>query len=146
MDGDIEVTGSVTWLRAKTAGGTITLRGDGRDVALSSVSGGVTASGTYERGRFESVTGDIRFDGGVEPGGALTFDSHSGAVELRVPRTLGADYDISTISGTIQNELTAARPVAASDMRGRELGLSTGGGGAQITIRTFKGTVALRPR
>lgn len=146
MDGRIDIDGAVAWVRAKTAGGPITLRGNGEDVALTSVSGDVTASGTYARGRFETVTGGIRFDGGVEPAGALSFDSHSGAVELRVPRMLGADYDVSTISGTIVNELTAARPVAARDMRARELGFTTGSGGAHVAIRTFKGTVVLRPR
>jgi hypothetical protein len=146
MDGDVEISGDVAWLRAKTAGGAITLRGNGEDVGLTSVSGAVAATGSYARGRFETVTGDIHFDGTVEPTGALTFDSHSGTVELRVPRALGADFEVATITGTIVNELTAARAVAALDMRGRELGFSTGGGGAHIAVRTFKGSVALRRR
>jgi DUF4097 and DUF4098 domain-containing protein YvlB len=145
MDGDIEIAGPVPWLRAKSAAGNVTLRGSSEDVALSSVSGAVTVvGGTVTRGKFETVTGGIRFTGAVERNGSLDFDSHSGAVELFVPLGLSADFDVATISGTVTNELTRARAIPARDLRGRELGFSTGNGGAHITIRTFKGSVALR--
>lgn len=145
MDGDIDVTGSAGWLRAKTAGGAITLRGRSDDAGLSSVSGTLRVSGgPFTRARFETVTGDVRFEAAVSRDGALTFDTHSGVVELRTPRDLAADLEVSTIAGQITNELNSARPILGRDMRSRELGTSVGGGGARITIRTFKGSVALR--
>ncbi|MDQ3697111.1 MAG: DUF4097 domain-containing protein [Gemmatimonadota bacterium] len=147
MDGDIEVAERVTWLRAKTAGGAITIRGGGDDVGLTSVSGRVRVlGGAFTRARVETVTGDIEFEGEVERQGSLTFDSHSGAVVLRVPPALAATFEVTTISGEITNELTTARPAFASERRARELGITTGGGGAVITVRTFKGPVALRRR
>lgn len=147
MDGDIQVEGTIPWLRAKSAAGTVTLRGGGEDIALASVSGNVAVNGApITRGRFETVTGDIRFSGSTPRDGALTFDSHSGAVELTVPQKIQADFDFTTISGSISNGLTGARPVGSRDMRGRELGLSNGGGGARIVVRTFKGAITLRAR
>ena len=147
MDGDIEIEGTIPWLRAKSAAGTVTLRGGGEDIALASVSGNVTVNGApITRGRFETVTGDIRFSGSAPRDGALTFDSHSGAVELAVPQKIQADFDFTTISGSISNGLTGARAVGSGDMRGRELGLSNGGGGARIVVRTFKGAITLRAR
>jgi hypothetical protein len=65
---------------------------------------------------------------------------------LRVPALLPASYDITTIAGAIVNELTGARAVVATERRARELGFATGGGGAQIAVRTFKGDVAIRRR
>lgn len=147
MDGDIEVVEPVPWLRAKTAGGAITLRGGGEDVAATSVSGRITVEGgSFTRGRFETVTGDIDFSGGADRQGMLTFDSHSGAVVLRVSPSLPASYDVTTIAGDIANELTPARALLAAERRARELGFSTGGGGAEIVIRTFKGPITLRRR
>jgi hypothetical protein len=76
MDGSVEIVGSPAWMRVKTASGVITLRGGSEDVALSSVSGAIRVSGgRVTRGRFENVTGDIRFDAAPDRGGALTFDT-----------------------------------------------------------------------
>ena len=148
MDGSIEVVGAPPWLRAKTASGAITLTGGGQDVALSSVSGAIrVAGGRVVRGRLESVTGDVRFDGAVDPAGALTVDTHGGATELRLPRDASAEIEVTTILGTITNALSAARPVAGREARGRALSLSIGDGpGASITVRSFKGRVLLRAR
>ena len=148
MDGSVEITGSPAWLRAKTASGGITLRGASEDVALSSVSGSIRVSGgPVTRGRFESVTGDIRFHGVPERGGAVTFDSHSGLVELRLPRDVAAEFEIATILGTIDNALSLARPVAGREARGRELAFAIGGTpAATVTVRNFKGRVALLAR
>jgi hypothetical protein len=148
MDGSVEITGSPAWLRAKTASGAITLRGASEDVALSSVSGSIrVADARVTRGRFESVTGDIRFDGAPERGGALTFDTHSGLVELRLPRATDAEFEVTTILGTIDNALSAARPAPGRDARGRELSFAIGGTpAAMVTVRSFKGRVALLGR
>ena len=148
MDGSVEVVGSPLWLRAKTASGAITLRGGSDDVALSSVSGAIRVSGgPVARGRFENVTGGIVFDASPERGGALTFDNHGGLVELRLPRTAAADVEVTTILGVITNALTPARPVAGRDARGRELAFAVGGTpAATITVRSFKGRVAIGPR
>jgi hypothetical protein len=145
MDGDIEITGSPEWLRAKTAGGSITLRGSGQDVGLSTVSGRILAVGErFSRARFESVTGDIRFDGDVEPLGGLDFDTHSGTVELHLPASVAANFDVTSIAGTIDNAITAARPIAGREMRGQELHFSTNPSAANVSIRSFKGAVVLR--
>ena len=148
MDGSVEITGAPPWLRAKTASGAITLVGGGEDVALTSVSGAVrVGGGRVTRGRFESVTGDVRFDGTADPAGALTFDTHSGTTELRLPRDASAEIEVTTILGTIVNALSDARPVAGRERRGRALSFAVGDApGAAITVRSFKGRVLLRAR
>ena len=145
MDGAVEVNGSPAWLRVKTATGAIALRGGGEDVRLSSVSGPITVQGgTLGRGAFENVTGDIQFAGAVERSGALTFDAHSGGVEVALARPVAADFDVVTIAGEIENYVSPARPVAGRDARGRELHFATSPDGARVTVRSFKGRVVLR--
>ena len=145
MDGAVEVDGSPAWLRAKTATGAITLRGGGEDVRLSSVSGPIAVrGGPVGRGAFESVTGDIRFGGTAPRAGSLTFDAHSGEVEVALARPVAADVDVVAITGTIENYITPARPVTGRDARGRELHFTTSPDGARVTVRSFKGRVVLR--
>ena len=147
MEGDVEITGSPAWLRAKSASGAITLRGTAEDAVLTTVSGRIAvvvppgAGGGIGRARLESVTGDVRFTGAPARGGSLEVDTHSGAIDLAVPPTLAADFDVTTIAGTVDNALTAARAVA--EPRRKALAFATGEGGARITVRTFKGLVRL---
>jgi DUF4097 and DUF4098 domain-containing protein YvlB len=144
MDGAITVNGRADWLRSKTAGGTITVSGGGEDVGLTSVSGDVVLrGGPVTRARIETVTGNVVAGMGLERGGQLTIDTHSGRVELRLAPKSGADIDVVTVSGTVTNSLTAARPIPGMGARGQELGTSVAGGGRSITIRTFKGPVLL---
>lgn len=149
IDGTILVRGSPGWIRAKSASGTVTFRGTSRDATVSTVSGRITVDGStsprgvFERGRFESVTGDITFRGGIERGAELRFDTHAGAVDVMLP-SRGADVEVTTISGTIRNEASSARPLAGRYARGAELTTTVGDGGAGVSIRTFKGPIIIR--
>ena len=100
-----------------------------------------------QRGKFESVTGDIRFEGELGRGGVVEVESQSGAIEVRVPANTIADFDALTIEGTITNTLGASQPRRRPASAGQELRFSTGtGGGAQVTVRTFKGAIVLGPK
>lgn len=149
IDGTILIRGSPGWVRAKSASGAVSLWGASRDVALSTVSGRITVDGNatprgvFERGRFESVTGDISFRGWIERGADLRFDSHGGAVDVTLPQR-GADLELTTISGAIRNEASSARPLAGRYGRGAELRTTIGDGGTAVSVRTFKGAITIR--
>ena len=149
IDGAILIRGSPGWVRAKSASGAVSLWGASRDVNLSTVSGRITIDGNatpqrvFERARFESVTGDITFRGGIERGADLRFDTHAGAVDVTLPQR-GADLEVTTISGTIQNAASSARPLAGRYGRGAELKTTVGDGGAAVSVRTFRGAITIR--
>jgi hypothetical protein len=147
IDGDIHVTGSPGWLRAKSASGEVTLKGESPDIAVSTVSGGIAIDGgKFERAKIGSVTGAIRFNGDIEKGAAIDFDSHSGALDITIPRKTGADFDISSIAGTITNDLNFSKPAKGRYGRGAELVMTNSTGGAHVTVRSFKGPVTLHSR
>ena len=162
MDGVVEIAGGTGRARVKTVSGGILLRGASEDLGASTLSGTIVVraagwqrGGTgVQRGKFESVTGDIRFEGEVGRGGVVELESQSGAVDVRVPATTVADFDLVTIGGTITNRLTATAPVRRAAGVGQELHLSTGagggggggGGGAQVTVRSFKGAILLEAK
>ena len=146
MDGNVLVDGAPSYLRLKTATGDIVVAAGSEDASLTTVSGKITvASGRFERGRLESVTGGILFGGDVAPGGSLDIDTHSGAIDLFVSKTMSADYDIATVAGVIENALTSRQAVPGREGRGQEIGFTTGTGGARVYIRSFKGNIRLQP-
>jgi len=151
IDGDIEVNGKPGWLRAKSASGNVTLNGSSPDASISTVSGGITVNampaenrGKFERAKIETVTGAIQFNADIEKGAAIDFDTHSGVMEIAIPRLTGADFEIASIAGTISNELNYSRPVKGRYGRGSELVMTNSSGGARVAIRSFKGPVTLR--
>lgn len=144
MDGTVTVEGSPSWMRVKTAAGDIVMNGSSEDAAFTSVSGITRVSGgRFDRARFESVTGAIEFTGQPVRGGALTFDSHSGAITVRLGGDAGGVIEANSVAGTIENLLTRQKPGVGREGRGQELGTEFGAGGAHIVIRTFKGMVRL---
>jgi hypothetical protein len=145
IDGDIHVVGSPSWLRAKTATGTITFQGASSDVGLSTVSGPIKVyGGVFERTKIESVTGNIAFAGKLDRGGTFDFDTHSGSVEIGIPDKAGASVSAVTIAGTITNNLSVHPPIPGRFGRGAELTMEVSGGGARVSVRTFKGPITLR--
>src|SRR2546430_2828907 len=148
MDGPVEVAGGTGRTRVKTVSGPILLRGASVDLGASTLSGTIVVraagwqrGGTgVQRGRFESVTGDVRFDRELGRGGLVELESQSRAIALRLPGTTVADFDLLTIGGSVTNRLTA-------DVGQRGvLRFSTGAGGAQVTARSFKGSISLEAK
>ena len=148
MDGRVELAGGTGRARVKTVSGDILLRGASVDLGASTLSGTIVVraagwqrGGTgVQRGKFASVTGDVRFDGELGRGGIVELESQSGALALRVPATTVADFDLVTIGGSVTNRLTAARAERGV------LRFSTGEGGAQVTARSFKGSISLEAK
>jgi DUF4097 and DUF4098 domain-containing protein YvlB len=143
MDGSITVTADVNYGRLKTATGDITMNGSGEDLSFTTVSGTISLVSPkvpIERARFESVTGPIVFAGSVTPGADVRFDTHSGAIDLRLPAKATLEIDAQTMTGSIENTWNSGRPIAGREGRGMELGTGSGGGG-RLQIRSFKGNV-----
>ena len=147
IDGDIHVTGSPSWMRAKSATGAITFQGASPDAGLSTVSGPIKVDGgggVFERTKIETVTGNISFAGRLDRSGAFDFDSHGGSIDIAIPEKTSATFSVVTIAGSITNNLSKRSPIAGRFGRGAELTTEEGGGGAKVSVRTFKGPVTLR--
>jgi hypothetical protein len=147
IDGDIQITGSPSWLRAKSASGAITFQGVSPDAGLSTVSGPIRiegGTGMFERTKVETVTGNISFSGRLDRSGSFDFDTHSGNVDIAVPDRTSVSFSVVTIAGSITNNLSKNSPIAGRFGRGAELTMDAGGGGAKVSVRTFKGPVTLR--
>ena len=147
MDGNVRVMAGASWLRVKTATGDVEVRGGSEDVGLSTVSGTIrVADGRYERGKLETVTGDVDYAGDIGNKGSVDITTHSGRIDLRLPAKPNLELDAASITGTIENGVTSSRPVVGREGRGMELGFSSGTGDTHMVVRSFKGNIALKPR
>ena len=149
MDGSVTFSGFAGYGKLKTATGDIVLQGGGDDLTLTTVSGAIQAmpgDRTVQRMRFESVTGSVLYAGDLTRGAELRFDTHSGAVDLRLPRQASVEVDAASVLGTIENTWNSGRPIVGREGRGMELGTSSGTGAARVQVRSFKGHVRLTAR
>src|SRR5437899_8677414 len=110
--------------------------------------GGRRGARGVQGGKLGSVTGDISFDGELGGGGGVELESQSGNIVVRVPAQTIVDFDVVTIRGTITNTLAQGeqQPKPRTGGSGNELRFSTGVGGAQVTVRNFKGAIVLGPK
>jgi len=143
MSGDVMLDLTTPWVRARTGRGHLVVRGAPEDVDASTVGGTLDVlTSSIMRGRFASVTGDVRYMADVASGSLFDFSNHSGAIDLALPRSVSATLDLSTVAGLIDDQFAQVKPAAAP---GRWLQTRLGGGDARIVARTFKGAIRVRP-
>lgn len=139
MGGRIEIVADAPSVRARSAAGDVSVRGRSRDLALSSVSGSIEVETERPlRARLETIGGAVRWNGGVDRGGALDVVTHDGPIEITLPEDVDADLEVVTIGGSITLAREDARRIGA-----REFDVVLGAGGARVTVRTFSGEVIL---
>lgn len=144
MTGSLDINVSTPWVKARTGSGHLLLRGTPQDADVSTVGGTLSiATSSVLRGQFASVTGDIHYapPDGPAPTAILEFANHRGAVDLLLPSNASAALTLSSIAGPIQNGFARVRPAAET---ARSMRINLGRGEAQLTARTFKGTIRLR--
>ena len=144
MTGSLDLDVTVPWIRARTGDGHLLLRGAPQDVDVSTVGGTLDVLATsIQRGQLGSVSGDIHYAASPAANAIMEFSSHSGNVELMLPATASGVFSLSSVTGTIENDLVKVRPAGGPQ---RSVRVNLGRGGAQVTVRTFKGGIRLRPQ
>jgi hypothetical protein len=141
MDARVMFDGATDWLRIKTAAGNITARGNAVDAAFNTVTGNVHVEAMLERGRFESSSGSLTFAGSLARGASLTFDNHSGAIDVLLNPKADVSIYAFTLMGSIENLLTSRSASAPRGGRGQELELESAFGDGRVKIQSYKGTI-----
>jgi hypothetical protein len=144
MTGDVDLDMTLSWIKARTGGGRLILRGSVEDVDASTIGGTMDiAASSIRRGQFSTVSGDIHFGSPLGTDGIFDFSSHSGNVDLALASNVVASVTLSSVEGRIENGFPRVRPIAADP---RSMRLSFGRGGPRVTVRTFRGGIRVRPR
>jgi len=168
QSGDIKVDEVANRLDIGTLSGDIEAHSINGDVQIKSVSGdirisdfkgdfeGETVSGSIElhgaAGRYvrsHTTSGDLVYEGSVDPAGRYELSAHSGDIRLEIPSNTSAQLSVSTWSGTLDSDF----PIT---LRPGEHGIGTGqakrftfdigGGAARISAETFSGDITIGSR
>lgn len=144
MSGDIDLGATTSWVRARTGSGQILLRGAPQDADVSTVSGTLDiAAAALLRGQFASVSGNIHYVGMPARGAVFDISNHAGNVELTMTPGASGVFLLTSVVGAINESLAQSHPVASTE-GGHTVRLILGRGDAHVTVRTFKGAIALR--
>jgi DUF4097 and DUF4098 domain-containing protein YvlB len=147
VNGTIELTKATGHVQAEAVNGTVTVRDASGELEASTINGKLLVTGgSFDRAKLESVSGGVRFEAGLSARATLSVESVSGTVDLFLPATIGADFQVSTFSGDIVNELGPAAEKTSKWTPGKELSFTSGSGGARITVETLSGAVNIRKR
>jgi hypothetical protein len=145
LSGDVAVRRVAGDLRIGTVSGDVDLDDITGDVEVETVSGDVDLRRvTSKRIRARTTNGDVTFDGAIDAaGGRYDFASHSGEVELTVPRSTSARVTVSTFSGGIESDF----PITLNPgEHGKRFTFDIGKGEARVSAESFSGDVTIHQR
>ena len=168
QSGDVKVDGAGSRLDIVTLSGDIEAHNVNGDVQIKSVSGdirltdfrgdfeGETVSGSIElhnaAGRYvrsHTTSGDLTYEGGIDPSGRYELSAHSGDIRLSIPVNTSAQLSVSTWSGALESDFPITlRPGEHSVGSGqaKRFTFDIGAGAARISAETFSGDITISSR
>jgi DUF4097 and DUF4098 domain-containing protein YvlB len=96
--------------------------------------------------RISTTSGDIAYEGTVDPKGTYEITAHSGDVQFAVPEGTGASLSLQTYNGDIHSNAYRMTLMPGQNLRktrGQRMEFDIGGGGARIRIETFSGDITI---
>jgi len=162
VSGDVTVEKAGSGADCKSTSGDVKLEDVAGDVDLKSVSGDVrvedikgsidaeTVSGEIEllnvvdaqEVKVKALSGDVLYTGDIKSNGRYYLQAHSGEVTLVIPGSSAFDIFAKSFSGGIDSEFD----IMISGKFGKEIKGSVNGGGAEVEIKTFSGTIFLKKK
>lgn len=163
VSGNVIVTGAKNGANCSTVSGTVEIDNVIGDVKLHSVSGNVmaneikgsvdadTVSGSVvltnitdaDEIEASAVSGKVKYEGDLASNGYYHLKTHSGRVEFIVPSSAAFDLDARTFSGSINSDfdVTVSGKIEKKSLRG-----SVNGGGAEVELKNFSGSIYIKKK
>ncbi len=143
VSGDITVEGVTGNVYLKTVSGNVEAAGIKGSIEAESVSGGIEmrevsgASGINAK----TVSGNVDYQGGLEAKGRYSLKSHSGDVRMSLPAAAAFSFDAETFSGVVDSDFKIE---VSGKISPREVHGTINGGGAEVRLSTFSGSIDLK--
>ncbi len=165
-NGDIDASNLNGRVTLETVNGTIDDEGSaGTRMSLTTVNGDINSNTASPSVSVESTNGDIEIEAAaldrldasttngrleisatMNPQAQIDMTSVGGRIELTLPATTSANFDVSTsVGGRITNHLSDDVPERKSRyVNSSELDFTLNGGGGEVDISTVHGNITLR--
>jgi len=149
VKGAISVADGTGFIQVRSLNGDITLLRPAGHVEATSIMGNLTITSAESlRINAQTGSGKITFDGDFLPIGDYTLKTYAGEINVICPRSDSFALDASSVRGKVDNQfkLTRKAHLTYSPPDGaRALG-QFNHGDASVTIKSFSGTIHVRPR
>jgi len=148
MSGDIVARSVAGNIEVSTLSGELTLTDVKGDVDVTTVSGDVDLRNVVARYvRAKSTSGEIAYDGVVDPAGRYELGSHSGSVFLTIPQNTGALLTVATYSGSIESDfMITLKPGEHGIGASKRFTFEIGKGDSRISAESFSGDITIRSK
>lgn len=147
LSGDVQTTRIEGDIEIKAVSGDITLESTKGDIEIETVSGEITMRNAVAKNvRAHTTSGDVTYDGRIDPQGRYELASHSGDVRLGVPPNIGAQISISTWSGTVESDFPMTMKPGEHGIgtgTAKRFNFEVGNGSARITLGSFSGDITI---
>jgi len=131
----------------ETISGEIKLQDVRGTITANTVSGDIDLIGVTSKSvRAKTTSGEVTFDGLVDPNGRYELSSHSGDILLRVQRDASAQLSMSTWSGAIDSQFPITLKPGQQrigTLNAKRFTFEIGGGAARIVAETFSGDITI---
>lgn len=151
LSGDVgirQTTGAVT---ATTNNGDLSVADAHGDIDATAISGDVSITQAVSKiVHGASTSGSVMYSGTVETGGRYDLSTHSGDVELTLPKNASAQVDVTTWNGSVDSDFPITIKPGSSIGSGsgmtKHYTFTIGAGSARITAETFSGDIVINSR
>jgi DUF4097 and DUF4098 domain-containing protein YvlB len=99
--------------------------------------------------RSHTTSGDLSYEGSIDPSGRYELNAHSGDIRLAIPSNASAQLSVSTWSGTLDSDFPITlRPGehGIGSGQAKRFTFVIGGGAARIAAETFSGDITISSR
>jgi len=146
VSGDVQANDLGGPVKASDVNGDITLTGIGGDVNVETVSGEMKLHGVKSSYvRTSTVSGDLEFEGALDPKGRYEFHSHSGEFTMTLPKGTNAQISLRGYNGELRSSCQMMLlPGDGVGGHNRSQTFMIGNGGAHVSFDTFSGDVEIR--
>jgi DUF4097 and DUF4098 domain-containing protein YvlB len=147
LSGDIEAHAVSGDVQIKSVSGDIRLTDFRGDFEGETVSGSIelhNATGRYIRSH--TTSGDLTYEGSIDPSGRYELSAHSGDIKLSIPANTSAQLSVSTWSGVFDSDFPVTlRPGehGIGSGQAKRFTFDIGGGAARISAETFSGDITI---
>jgi hypothetical protein len=163
VSGDVYVVDIDNGAYCKTASGNIKAKNVTGNADLNCVSGDVTADIIKGDVEADTVSGNVKllnisganvvkgktmsgsaiYLGEISQSGRYSLNAHSGRVEMTIPSNSAFDLNASSFSGSIKTDF---KVVMSGTLSKKKISGSVNGGGADVNLKTFSGSVHLKKK
>jgi DUF4097 and DUF4098 domain-containing protein YvlB len=141
VSGTVKLAAGTGPLEVNSVSGGITVKGAAGEVRVGTVSGTADLElGAVTRANFHTVSGAVSANGSLASGAELEAGSVSG--NLRLTLKGGADYDVQSFSGPIDN-CFGPKAQRSEYGPGEHLNFREGDASARVRLRTQSGSIQL---